>query len=124
MTNAQNEIEVGRIYTSLATGMVVFCDVYVRPVAVNGLTITTLATAAERFDVALEKLSLAIDEMDDDSARQAEELELEANLSLLREAQQLLGKLKELQPPAADAMATQAPADTRNDVVLHQLLEN
>ena len=87
------------------------------------MVITTLATAAERFDAALEKLSLAIDEMDDDSARQAEELELEANLSLLGEAEQLLAKLKELQPPATDAMATQAQADTRNDVVLHQLLE-
>ena len=87
------------------------------------MVITTLATAAERFDAALEKLSLAIDEMDDDNARQAEELELEANLSLLGEAEQLLAKLKELQPPATDAMATQAPADTRNDVVLHQLLE-
>ena len=77
------------------------------------MVITTLATAAERFDTALEKLSLAIDEMDDDSARQAEELELEANLSLLGEAEQLLGKLKELQPPAADAIATQAPGGHR-----------
>ena len=87
------------------------------------MVITTLATAAEQFDAALEELSLAIDEMDDDSAHQAEELELEANLSLLGEAEQLLAKLKELQPPAADAMATQAPAVIRNDVVLHQLLE-
>ena len=60
------------------------------------MVITSLATAAERFDAAVEKLSLAIDEMDDDSARQAEELELEANLSLLGEAEQLLAKLKEL----------------------------
>ena len=87
------------------------------------MVITTLATAAKRFDAALEKLSLAIEEMDDDSARQAEELELEANLSLLGEAEQMLAKLKELQPLATDAMATQAPVDTRNDVVLHQLLE-
>ena len=61
--------------------------------------------------------------MDDDSVRSSEEHELEGNLSLLGEAEQLLAKLKELQPPAADAMATQAPVGTRNDVVLHQLLE-
>ena len=59
------------------------------------MVITTLATAAKRFDAALEKLSLAIDEMDD-SARQAEELELEANLSLLAEAEQLLAKWKDV----------------------------
>ena len=87
------------------------------------MVIPTLATAAERFDAALEKLSLAIDEMDDDSARSSEELELEGNLSLLGEAEQLLAKLKELQPPAADAMAAQALSGTGNSVVLHQLLE-
>ena len=90
------------------------------------MVITTLATAAERFDTVLEKLSLAIDEMDDDSARSSEELELEGNLSLLGEAEQLLTKpwkLKELQPPAADAMAAQALAGTGNGVVFHQLLE-
>ena len=41
------------------------------------MVITTLATTAERFNAALEKISLAIDEMDDDSARSSEELELE-----------------------------------------------
>ena len=85
------------------------------------MVITTLATAAERFDAALENLSLAIDEMDDHSARSSEELELEGNLSLLGEAEQLLAKLKELQPPAA--MSAPAPVGTRNDFVLHQLME-
>ena len=33
----RNEIEVGRIYTSLATGMVVLATYNIRPVAVNGL---------------------------------------------------------------------------------------
>ena len=33
----KTKFEVGRKYTSLATGMVVFCDVYTRPVAENGL---------------------------------------------------------------------------------------
>ena len=87
------------------------------------MVITTLATAAERCDAASEKLSLAIDKMDDDSARSSEELKLEGSLSLLGEAEQLLAKLKKLQPPAADAMVAQALAGTRNGVVLHQLLK-